>query len=335
MAPLADRHDQHELETEHFHLETVLAGLCYADIFDFPVRIDELKSYLPLQKLTSDEIQQALDLLVMQKRAYLEDGFYSFRPAPELVAERKRRLLWAEAKWQQAAPFLSKLLAFRFINGAVLTGSVAANNANEHADVDLMLVLDHRRMWFGYALIRLWTSFQSDCHACPNYVIGDNQLELLYPGYFTAVEFALARPIKSIDVFQEMEETNTWLREWTPSSKPLWAKARQLTPDRRWYHGLIEWLVQSPIGAALNALERKRIAWRTKGLYQPTPYTFKPHAPHRMLHIHQSLSDQLAALGIEESDLGRHLNQSVEKLRADAAHWDAVQGSAAQAPVRR
>ncbi|MCB1045526.1 MAG: hypothetical protein KDC35_21480 [Acidobacteria bacterium] len=336
MTPEAQRLiSAHEIDTEHFHLETVLAGLCYANIFNFPVRVNELKSYLPLERLTTDQIQQVLDLLVMQKRAYVQDGFYSLHQCPELVAQRKSRENTSASKWVSAVPALQKLLAFGFIRAAVLTGSVAANNAHKSADIDLLLVMDHRRMWLGFAVIRLWARMQKQCHPCPNYVIGDNQMKLLYPGYFTAVEFALAKPIKSVERIHEIQTHNAWLRQWTPSARSLWDKAESLPQDRRWYHRLIDWVVDSPVGALLNRLEFKRISWRTRGLYQPNPYIFKPHSPHRSIHIHQALFEQLSSLGIDDSDLGKHLNQSLSFLVAEAERWDSVQGSDRQAHSKR
>ncbi len=324
-------HSSNEVETERFNLECVLAALCYADVFDFAIRSEEIKSYLPLERVSEERLQQTLDLLVMQRRLFEQDGFYCLESDSGRIETRKRRIQLTREKWQKAIPALKHILAFNFIRSAALTGSLAANNSNENADVDLLLIMDHRRMWLGFFIVRLWAKFQRQTHPCPNYVIGDNQLELMFPSYFTAVEFALSKPLKSVATFQKIEAANTWLRQWTPSSAPLRSKVEDLKLQRKWYHKLIDGLVSSPIGAVLNFIEGKRVHWRSRGLYVPRPYVYKPHAPYRMIHIYQCLQDRLRVLGIEQSQLGDHVRQTISLLVEESRRWEGTAESRCQA----
>ena len=66
----------------------ILEALTYSDIFDYPLRFDELHRYLPA-RANADELSAALDSLRGQVEQ--QDGFYFLANRNEIVDIRKER----------------------------------------------------------------------------------------------------------------------------------------------------------------------------------------------------------------------------------------------------
>lgn len=301
--------------------DAVMAAVCYADIFDFSPRENELPTYAPFCVMDQATRSKSVATLVESGRLGRE-GKRLFLPGRHALAElRLERDTISEKRYGQLREQLPPLLSAPWIKAALLTGSLAAGNSEPDADADLFLVLDRRRMWIGYFIVRLWTRLKRDVEFCPNYCVGDDALSLLYPNIFTAIEWNMARPLKMAPVLKSMDRENAWHRTFIPNGFSLEAKQVVLPTTRSWLMRCLSWLVQSSLGGLLDRLEFKRLNWRTKGAYQVDGHIYKPHPPTRQYGILSRFMERLDAAKISAPALRAHLDEQMVLLKQDIERW--------------
>ena len=302
--------------------EAILAAICYGDIFDFPLTRRELVTYLPFEKMTLRVIEDTVSSLVHRAKLADCDG-YLFLPGREaLVGIRTQRKVWAAEKWELLRSHLPPLLSPRWIKAALLTGSLAAGNTKKCDDVDLLLVLDHRRMWLGYMITRLWARHIKAIEFCPNYAISDRRTSFLFPNLFTAVEWNMSIPLKYSSDLGDLERGNVWFHDFIPNAPTSEEKQVELRQAPRTFGlRLLEWLFFSPLGGLLNQLEYLRLKWRTNGRYMPGPDIYKPHSPLRQYRIFQEWLLHMDRCGLAVPRIRAHFEEKRGELEKEIRDW--------------
>src|SRR5688572_29156046 len=86
----------------------------------------------------------------------------------------------------------------------MVTGSLAADNADEHADIDFLFTYPKDRTWTSYAAVRLLAKVPGVGlgKLCPNYVLSEAKLEIKPQNLFTAWEVTKAVPLFGFDVYR-------------------------------------------------------------------------------------------------------------------------------------
>ncbi len=301
--------------------DAVLVAVAYADCFDFPLLTEEIATYLPLRTMERAEIEETLGTLLASHRLEKENGYWCLPGRAFLAQARQGKSSLVEKKWAEIHRYLPPVLALSWLKAVLLTGSLAAKNPTERADADLLLILDHRRMWLGYLVLRLFFRMRKPIEFCPNYAISDRSLALAFPNLFTAIEFSMAIPLKSGKVLARFEAANAWYRKLTPNAPSLAAKRVDVTPRRQWRWRVLDGIVRSPLGWLLDRLEYHRLRWRTKGLYQPGETVYKPHPPTRQYVIFQELEKRLNRHRIAAHPVRDHLSKQRGELAREMKAW--------------
>lgn len=194
----------------------ILEALTYSDIFEFPLRLDELRRYLPI-RAEVDELSVALESL--NDRVGKRDGFYFLEGRNEIVEIRKGR----EARSQKLLPYAIRygriLGSLPFIRMVALTGSLAVMNVSKNADFDYMLVAERGRVWtaraFALLLNRIAKLFGHTL--CPNLIVSENALEWSLHDLYSARELCQMIPIVGMDVYQKVMKANQWAQDFLPN----------------------------------------------------------------------------------------------------------------------
>ncbi len=312
------------MEAEPFDIspdDAVMAAFSYADVFNFPLKLEEAPFYIPFRPMTAAEIADAAHGLRKRGRLCERDGYWLLPGREQSVVNRRDTEPMLAEKWSRIRRRLPPLLGFSWVKAVMLTGSLAAKNPTGEADADLLLVLDHRRMWLGYLLARLWCRMGRDIEFCPNYAISDRSLPLMFENLFTAVELGKAIPLKDNALLDDLERENAWSRRFLPNAPALRAKAVKVPCRRTVATKLVDFLVRSPLGWALDRLERWRLNRRTAGLFQPKDGVYKPHPPARQCGILESLLRRLDRYDIAAPGLRRHLLEQCQALEDAGRGW--------------
>jgi hypothetical protein len=125
----------------------VLESLAYSDIFEYPLRLEEVHRYLPL-RAELDAVRIALE---NSQQVDSKNGYYFLTEHDDYVDIRIRRTSASQSSFAWALRLGRILGWFPFVRMAGLTGSVAVKNLSKGADMDFMLVTQPGRLWTARA----------------------------------------------------------------------------------------------------------------------------------------------------------------------------------------
>lgn len=197
---------------EHAILET----LAYSDVFDFPLRLDELYRYLPI-RAEIEQLPQALNSLagLLGER----DGFYFLAGREKIVEIRRRREAHSQKLMHRALKYGRMLGSLPFIRMVALTGSLAVLNSSKDADFDYMLVTVPNRVWTARAFALLFNRLTRlfGHTLCPNLIVSENALAWSTHDLYSARELCQMLPITGMDVYRKLMEVNEWTKDFLPN----------------------------------------------------------------------------------------------------------------------
>src|SRR5258706_15200893 len=126
----------------------ILETLAYSNVFEYPLRLDELHRYLPM-RVEIEQVSQMLDSLngLLGK----QDDFYFLAGREKIVKIRNQREVYSQKLLHKALIYGRILGALPFIRMVALTGSLAVMNKSKKADFDYMLVATSNRGWIALA----------------------------------------------------------------------------------------------------------------------------------------------------------------------------------------
>ncbi|MEW6285492.1 MAG: hypothetical protein AB1509_04650 [Chloroflexota bacterium] len=253
----------------------ILEALAYSDIFDYPLRLDELHRYLPLHA-AADELPEALASLNGQVGR--QDGFYFLGNRAEVVEIRRER----EARSKQMLPLAMRygrvLGSFPFVRMVALTGSLAAGNAADGADFDYMLVTAPGRLWTARAFAVTFGRIMRPLGhvVCVNLLITEKALAWNRRDLYTAREFCQMLPVTGLDVHQRLMRANRWTEEFLPNVETNRSQLGTMQEQPPALRRFLELPLRGRLGDALEKwlmkLQLRRIA-RRSGAGEETVFT--------------------------------------------------------------
>jgi len=125
--------------------KAVLSTLAYADIFDYPLKKEEIWRFL-----LSDIRYQILDVskgLKELPEVSKKNNFYFLKEREHLVLLRKKRERWSRKKLKIAKQVARCLKLIPTIKMVAVTGALAMENSNENDDIDLLIITSKSRLW--------------------------------------------------------------------------------------------------------------------------------------------------------------------------------------------
>jgi predicted nucleotidyltransferase len=236
---------------------SLLAAFAYADLFDFPLSLEELARYQVGTRMSSEQIARYLetDPLLREGTSH-SDGYYTLRGRESNFQARKQRRPASERLWPRARAYGRWLSRLPYVRMVAVTGSLAVDNVALRPDIDLMVVAEPGRVWICrrmlVAAVRLARLLGDEI--CPNYVISADRLLLDQQDFFTAHELAQMVPLHGADVYRDMLLANDWALDYLPAGFALVAANQTQRP-----YTAIEKLLKRPRFNAWEAWEMKRL----------------------------------------------------------------------------
>jgi len=242
--------------------EAILRTILYADVFDYPLTLDELQRFLCRTRATRSEVEATLR----------NDSWLSSRVvwAPPLITatgrtdtfgwRRNRERTSAEME-RKATKYARYLCALPFVRMVALTGSLAMSNVRDgNGDIDFLIVTAKGRLWLvrlgAVALVHL--ARLEGVTLCPNYILSTEALSLADQSLFTAHELAQMRPLCGHDCYRQMVTANGWAETYLPNGFCREDTAEVgVSPLLRAAKRLGEQLLRGRLG---DALERREMA---------------------------------------------------------------------------
>lgn len=127
--------------------DKILITICYADVFDYPLKESEIWRYLAYGKVGFRRFRKILNKLISEKKVQTEHGFYFSKNRSNLVLLRKKREKISQKKMyfaRKAAKILSLIPSVRFVG---ISGALAMKNVPRDDDIDFFIVTSRHRLW--------------------------------------------------------------------------------------------------------------------------------------------------------------------------------------------
>lgn len=309
----------------------IVTTVAYYDVFAFAPRPREVHRFLAGKRATRQEVEQALvDSPVLAELLGTRDGCWFLKGKDHLAPRRLRFSRHSASMWPRAR----KMARFAEKSGLALsgmiTGSLAADNADEHADIDFLFIYPEERTWTSYASMRLLsaTPFLGLSDLCPNYVLSKNQLEIRPQNLFTAWEICKAVPMFGFSTFRRFVESNRWVSRYLPNALPLLnAEGQAPAPKPEEDPRLVQALTGSRVFRKLEAMEKRRkfgADRRDVGVdmnERAKKGSMDRHSPTRSFHALSELRYRMNQLGIQDHPLYAEIDGATNMLADEMTRW--------------
>jgi hypothetical protein len=240
----------------------ILRTLFYADVFQFPMRIEEIHRFLigcavPLETVEAALTQSAW----LAEHIEMADGYVALRERDYPIPQRAAREAASAVLWAQAQRWGAVLARLPFVRMVALTGALAMRNAeNLDDDLDFLIVTTPRRVWTARAaailLVRLARLF--GVHLCPNYVLAETALTQDRQDLYMAHEIAQMIPLSGVVIYEAMRQANRWAAAYLPNAPARAEAESEQHPQGHWLQRMAERVLGGAVGDALERWEQNR-----------------------------------------------------------------------------
>jgi hypothetical protein len=208
--------------------KAILKTLAYADVFDYPLTVQEVNRFLITDRpqdfpLILEELNQFVSNGLVRKK----DNYYFLKDRAKIVALRRKRRVWSEEKLKIASRMAGRLRRLPWIRMVAITGALTMENTTETDDIDFLIVTAHNRLW----LTRLLTVILLELVGCRRHP-GDQEfkdkpclnmfldeeslkLPLSEQNLFTAHEVCQLHPVWDRGaIYQRFLKENLWAEKY-------------------------------------------------------------------------------------------------------------------------
>lgn len=200
--------------------ETVTNTIAYFDIFRYPLKIDEVVTFMGIGGFTRDEVETALQELTMRGLVFRLDDFYSLHADYENVSRRLKGNIEAVRHMPSAKRWARFISYFPFVRGVLISGSLSKGYMDEKSDLDFFIITAPGRLWITRMLLVVFKRiFLFDSHKkfCVNYFLDADLPIITEENIFTATELATLIPLYGADEYNKLMRSNLWLSEYLPN----------------------------------------------------------------------------------------------------------------------
>lgn len=201
---------------------SLLAALAYADLFDYPLTLDELTRYQVGTFMSPSDIRLLLACdTELRARVDCTDGYYYLRGREACVQTRLERKPASEKLWHRAGVYARWLAHVPFLRMSAVTGSLSMDNVDYTAgrgDIDLLVVAEPGRVWICRRLLIICVRLARllGDELCPNYIVSADRTAVDQRDFFTAHELAQMVPIVGPALHRKMLLANSWAFSYLP-----------------------------------------------------------------------------------------------------------------------
>ncbi len=203
--------------------QSIIRVLTYFNIFNYPLKGDEIFSFLP-RDCGKGFFEKTLDSLCEDGIIYRIEEFYSLQKNNALAERRKSGSKRAAEQLKIAVRISRFLYRFPFVKGIAVSGSLSKNYADQNSDIDFFIITKANRLWLARTCMHLFkklTFLTGRQHwYCMNYFIDEMALEIKEKNIYTAVEIMTVLPLQGNGIFKDFFASNKWTKSYFPLYQP-------------------------------------------------------------------------------------------------------------------
>ena len=269
--------------------KNILTTIAYYDAMDYPMTSFEVWKYLTRINGQDEDVDEKISLFDVlselesdKLKNIIEEyrGFYFLRGQKDLVEQRNMRNKISNSKYKTIVKIVRWLRFVPYVRMIAVSGRLAMKNAETKSDLDLLIVLKHRRIFIGRTLVTLVVHLlgkrrhgtKITNRACLNYFITTKSLEINLKDVFSSSEYYFLVPVFGFRVFKKFQKQNQWIKKYKPNYQIEEIPHREVVGETR----LIRWIRK--IGEVifdLDILEKFLKNWQLRRI-QADPRTHLP-----------------------------------------------------------
>jgi len=128
--------------------QAILRTLTWFDVFDYPLKLEEIYYYLiRLPAKSLEDLNITLDRLTQQKLIGEKSGYYFLHHREVNIQTRQQRAAVFERKIKKAKKIARKLRLFPWIKAITVCNTLGYGNAPVGSDIDLFIITNKDRVW--------------------------------------------------------------------------------------------------------------------------------------------------------------------------------------------
>jgi hypothetical protein len=240
----------------------ILWTVAYADVFDYPLRVEEIHRYLIGLPAGIEQVRETLSAGRLVPDFLARAGHYYLLPGREQIqATHARRGAFSRSLWPQAERYGRIIARLPYVRMVAITGALAMNNVEDRPDIDYLVAVSPGRVWTCRAMIIAlvrWASLKNII-LCPNYILSTGSLALNHQDLYSAHELAQMVVLSGTEVYARLRALNSWTDYFLPNASGLpfsSIAARDRSPSRLSLAG--ERLLATWPGDRLESWEMRR-----------------------------------------------------------------------------
>lgn len=201
--------------------KAILKTLIYADIFDYPLKVNEIHKWLIGRKAGLRQVEKALKV---------HQEYYFLPKRAGLVAKRKLRKKNSAIYMLKAKMIAQILRIIPWVKLVGVSGGLALSNASKKDDIDFFIITAKKRLWLSRFFILgllsvLGTRRKKDQKevriagkVCVNILLEEDKLEQKNKDIYVAHEVLQMRPIwERNGIYGKYLEDNVWVFKFLPN----------------------------------------------------------------------------------------------------------------------
>jgi hypothetical protein len=250
--------------------EQILRTFLYYDIFNYPLKSDEVFKFLGVRALDKSIIISRLHHLKDQKIIFQFGEFFSLKDDERDVERRTKGNIEADKYLILAYKKARFIAKFPFVRGVLASGSLSKGYMDESSDLDFFIITKPNRLWIARTLLVLYKRiFLSNSHKyfCVNYFVDEEHLEIEEKNLFTATELATVIPLYGASHYENLHQSNPWLLRYFPNYS-IRSVANVPEAKLSWTKNILENFINLCFGNTLEKYFQQKTCARWKKQYE-------------------------------------------------------------------
>ena len=245
--------DIRRYESQLTELElSIYAAIAYRDVFEFPLTDKEIHRFLPYVSATLDQVRGALSTGSLVPSLVVTNGeYFALEGRERIFSVRRGREKRLDVLWKRARKFARIVANLPFVETIAISGSLAAGNPNEGADIDLFVIISKGHLWRTRILIRalrhLDFAFGTRTF-CPNSMRTTASLRFEFERIYIAQELMQLEPVYGETGYLELLAANLWSQKFLPNAEPQKHVSQPCQPYSGTVRRLLTMILDSPFG---------------------------------------------------------------------------------------
>ncbi len=214
----------------------IINTICYFDIFDYPLTLDEMHQYLFTGGMsggdyTFEEIKDNLENNQKLKKVITtERGFYFLRNRNEIIETRLQRYNLADKKFKLVLRAMRFMKYVPFVKLVSVCNNLAFFNAKKESDIDLFIITGAKRIWLTrFILVLIIAALglrppkdKVQDKLCLSFYLSDDNMDIekiriapddIYLVYWLAT---LSPVYQRQGFYKKFIKANSWLNKYLP-----------------------------------------------------------------------------------------------------------------------